>query len=302
MSQRDQERELRKSVSSALSKVTSPVIDVHVHPWTIDFMEKNECIKFAINFFHIPRERLPQKVEDLVSDMDEAGVDKSVILGQDMRSVERKEFQNYSIHNESLSELVERFPKRFIGFGAVDPRKDDALKKLKQLSVDFGFKGIKMHCDALGLDPNDKRLYPIYEKCVEYKLAVLHHTGTTGLGYCKIKHGHPVDLDDVAQDFPELKIIAAHFGWPWMEECFAVATRNLNVYIDVSGWLARYFPPLLITYMNGLLKDKMLFGTDYPMIRTPQWMNEFDEFCRPKLKEGVVEKVLGLNAIKLLNL
>jgi predicted TIM-barrel fold metal-dependent hydrolase len=302
MPQREQDRERTKSVSSAVSKLTSPVIDVHVHPWTVDFMEKNECIKFAINFFHIPRERLPKKVEDLVSDMDEAGVDKSVILGQDMRSVERKEFQNYSIPNESLSELVERFPKRFIGFGAVDPRKDDALKNLKQLSVDFGFKGIKMHCDALGLDPNDKSLYPIYEICVEYNLAVLHHTGTTGLGYCKIKHGHPVDLDDVAQDFPELKIIAAHFGWPWMEECFAVATRNPNVYIDVSGWLARYFPPLLITYMNGLLKDKMLFGTDYPMIRTPQWMKEFDEFCRRNLKEGVAEKLLGLNAMKLLNL
>lgn len=302
MSQQQQERELRKFVSSVVSKLSSPIIDIHVHPWTIDFMEKNECIKFAINFFHISRERLPNKVEDLVSDMDESGVDKSVILGQDMRSVEKEEFLNYTIPNKSLAELVERFPSRFIGFGAIDPRKDDALQKLRELLVDYGFKGIKMHCDALGLYPNDKILYPIYEKCVEYNLVVLHHTGTTGLGYCKIKFGHPVDLDDVAQDFPELKIICAHFGWPWMEECFAVATRNPNVYIDISGWLARYFPPLLITYMNGLLKDKMLFGTDYPMIRTPQWMKEFNEYCRPKLKEGVAEKILGLNAKRLLSL
>ncbi len=87
-----------------------------------------------------------------------------------------------------------------------------------------------------------------------------------------------------------------------MEECFAVATRNPNVYVDFSGWLARYFPPLLITYMNGPLKNKMLFGTDYPMIRTPLWMKEFDEFCRPKLKEGVAEKVLWENARSLLGL
>jgi predicted TIM-barrel fold metal-dependent hydrolase len=265
-------------------------------------MEKNEAIKFAINFFHIPREKLPQKIEDLVSDMDESGVDKGVILGQDLRSVERNEFRNYTLPNEFLKKIADRYPDRFVPFGAVDPRKDDAIQKLKTLAVDYGFKGIKLHCDALGLYPNDRLLDPIYQKCVEYGLIVLHHTGTTGLGYCKIKFGHPQDLDDVAQDYPELKIICAHFGWPWMEECFAVATRNPNVYVDISGWLAKYFPPLLITYMNGLLKDKMLFGTDYPMIRTPLWMRDFDEFCRPRLKEGVAEKVLGLNAKRLLGL
>jgi uncharacterized protein len=263
-------------------------------------MEKNECIKFAINFFHIPKERLPSKIDDLVNDMDEAEVDQCVVLGQDVRSVVKSEFRNYTLPNEFLKELVDRHPKRFIAFGAVDPRKDDALEKLRTLARDYHFKGIKLHCDAMGMNPNEPLLDPIYEKCVEYGLIVLHHTGTTGLGYCKIKFGHPLDLDDVAQDFPELKIILAHFGWPWMEECFAVATRNPNVYVDISGWLARYFPPLLITYMNGLLKDKMLFGTDYPMIRTPLWMKEFDSFCRPKLKGGVAEKILGINAEKLL--
>ena len=296
------EKNTTNFASKTISGHSSPVIDIHVHPWTLDFMEKNECIKFAINFFHIPKENLPKSIDDLVSDMNESGVDRSVILGQDMRSVYRQEFRNYTLPNKVLADLVGKYPDRFIAFGAVDPHKEDALKELAVLAKDYGFKGIKMHCDALGIYPNDKILYPIYEKCVEYGLVVLHHTGTTGLGYCKIKFGHPVDLDDVAQDFPDLKIICAHFGWPWMEECFAVATRNPNVYIDISGWLARYFPPLLITYMNGLLKDKMLFGTDYPMIRTPLWMMEFNEFCRPKLKEGVAEKILGVNAKNLLNI
>ncbi|MHB1908626.1 MAG: amidohydrolase family protein [Nitrososphaerales archaeon] len=281
--------------------MASPVIDVHVHPWTLDFMKKNKCIEFAIDFFHIDPNTLPKKIEDLIQDMDSAGVDKSVILGQDVRSVERTEFQNYTLANEALKELVDQYPNRFVAFGAVDPRKEDAIQKLETM-VDYGFKGIKIHCDALGIYPNDQVLYPIYQKCVENDLTVLHHTGTTGLGYCKIKFGRPLDLDDVAQDFPELKIIAAHFGWPWMEECFAVSTRNPNVYVDISGWLARYFPPLLITYMNGLLKDKMLFGTDYPMIRTPRWMEEFNEFCKPKLKQSVAERVLGLNAKKLLGM
>ncbi len=278
------------------------IIDMHVHPWTLDFMDRNECIKFAINFFRIPRELLPKTIEDLLADMDECKVSKSVVLGQDVRSVERKEFVNYTLPNEELKSLVDKYPERFIAFGAVDPRKDDSLSKLRTMAKDYGFSGIKFHCDASGLYPNDRLLYPIYAKCEEYGLVVLHHTGTTGLGYCKIKFGRPLDLDDVAQDFPELKIVCAHFGWPLMEECFAVATRNPNVYVYFSGWLARYFPPLLIVYMNGLLKDKMLFGTDYPMIRTPLWMKEFNEFCRPKLKEGVAEKILGENARRLLKL
>ena len=266
-------------------------------------MEENDCIKFAIDFFKIPRDRLPGSLEDLVSDMDRAGVSKGVILGQDVRSVAKPEFRNYTLENSSLKKMIDRFPDRFIGFGSVDPRKEDAISKLDEMARDYGFRGLKIHGDASEIYPNDKELlYPIYEKCVEHDLIVLHHTGTTGLGYCKIKYGRPLDLDEVAQDFPELKIVCAHFGWPWMEECFAVATRNPNVYVDVSGWLARYFPPLLIVYMNGLLREKMLFGTDYPMIRTPLWMKEFDEFCRPKLKEGVAEKVLSENARKLLQL
>jgi uncharacterized protein len=231
-----------------VSNLSSPVIDIHVHPWTIDFMEKNECIKFAINFFRISKERLPKKIEDLVSDMDDSGVGKSVILRQDARSVERIEFKNYTLPNEFLKDIVDRYPDRFIAFGAVDPRKEDALQKLKILALDYDFKGIKLHCDASGLYPNDPVLYPVYEKCVEYGLVVLHHTGTTGLGYCKIKFGHPQDLDDIAQDFPELKIVCAHFGWPWMEECFAVETRKPNVYVDISGWLAIF--PSAFDYLH----------------------------------------------------
>jgi len=277
-------------------------IDIHVHPWTREFMERNECIRYAVEFFKIPPERIPNSIEDLVADMDEAGVETSVILGQDVRSSSKSEFKNYTLPNEELKKIVDKHPDRFIAFGSVDPRKDHALAKLKTMALDYGFKGLKIHCDASEIYPNDPELYPIYEKCVEYGLVVLHHTGTTGLGYCKIKYGRPLDLDDVAQDFPDLKLICAHFGWPWAEECFAVATRNRNVYVDISGWLARYFPPLLVTYMNGLLKEKMLFGTDYPMIRTPAWMKDYDEFCRPKLKIGVSEKILYENARSLLKL
>lgn len=263
-------------------------------------MEKNECIRYAVEFFKIPPDQLPESIDDLLSEMDDVGVQKSVILGQDVRSSSKSQFKNYTLPNEELKKLVDANPERFVAFGSVDPRKEDALNKLKTMALDYGFKGLKIHGDASEIYPNDKLLYPIYEKCVEYGLVVMHHTGTTGLGYCKIKYGRPLDLDDVAQDFPELKIVCAHFGWPWMEECFAVVVRNRNVYVDISGWLPRYFPPQLVTYMNGLLKDKTLFGTDYPMIRTGAWMEDFDKFTRPQLKLGVAERILRKNAKTLL--
>lgn len=86
-------------------------------------MERNECIRFAIDFFRIPKERLPNSTEDLVRDMDEAGVERSVILGQDMRSVRKKEYKNYTLPNEEQKRLVDKYPERFVAFGAVDPRK-----------------------------------------------------------------------------------------------------------------------------------------------------------------------------------
>jgi len=277
-------------------------IDIHVHPWTREFMEKNECIRYAIDFFRIPHEMLPESIDDLISEMDRAGVQKSVILGQDLRSSKKPQFKNYTLPNDELEKLVDLHPDRFVGFGSVYPRNEDSLGQLRTMAVDCGFKGLKIHGDASEVYPNDPVLYPIYEKCVEHGLVVLHHTGTTGLGYCKIKYGRPLDLDDVAQDFPDLKIICAHFGWPWMEECFAVAVRNRNVYVDISGWMPRYYPPLLITYMNGLLTDKVVFGTDYPMIRQTAWMSDFEKHTRPQLKEGVPDKVLQENARRLLKI
>jgi predicted TIM-barrel fold metal-dependent hydrolase len=279
-------------------------IDIHVHPWTLDFMLKNDCIKTAVNFFRLKTEDLPRSTENIIEEMDEAHVDASVILGQDARSTRKPEFANYFLPNDFLYRLVDKYPKRFIAFAGIDPMKrEEAEKELIRCVKDLHFSGVKLHCVAIGIYSNDVEfLYPIYERCQELKIPVLHHTGTTGLGNCKIKFGRPIFLDDVAQDFPDLKIIAAHFGWPWMEECFAVAIRNPNVYIDISGWLPRYLPPSVIQHVNGQLKDKMLFGTDYPMIKMTRWMKDFNTSLIPHLKPTVVSKLLAENAARILNI
>ena len=118
-------------------------------------MERNECIRYAVEFFKIPQERIPNSIEDLVTEMDEAGVETSVILGQDVRSSSKSEFKNYTLPNEESKKIVDKHPDRFIAFGSVDPRKDDALAKLKTMALDYGFEGLKIHCDASEIYPND---------------------------------------------------------------------------------------------------------------------------------------------------
>ncbi|MGH3495348.1 MAG: amidohydrolase family protein, partial [Sciscionella sp.] len=109
----------------------------------------------------------------------------------------------------------------------------------------------------------------------------------------------PMLVDDVAVDFPELRIILAHPSFPWQEEALAVATHKPTVYIDLSGWSPKYFPPLLVRYANTLLKDKVLFGSDYPVLTPDRWLADFDTL---DIKSEVRPLILKGNAVKLLRL
>jgi hypothetical protein len=106
-------------------------------------------------------------------------------------------------------------------------------------------------------------------------------------------------LDDVAADFPELKIIMAHPGWPWQDEQLAIAMHKENVYIDLSGWSPKHFQPLLVTYMTKLIPQKFLFGTDYPMLSPQRWLEDFKQL---NVTSEVRKMVLGENARRLLRL
>ncbi len=106
-------------------------------------------------------------------------------------------------------------------------------------------------------------------------------------------------LDDVAVDFPDMPIILAHPSFPWQEEALSVATHKPQVYIDLSGWSPKYFPPILVQYANTLLKDKILFGSDYPVMSPERWMAEFDKL---PIKPEVRPLILKENAAKLLRL
>ena len=123
--------------------------------------------------------------------------------------------------------------------------------------------------------------------------------GMPGGGGIRLKYSIPLYQDDVAADFPGMPIILAHPSFPWQEEALAVALHKQQVYIDLSGWSPKYFPPILVQYANSLLADKVLFGSDFPLLTPDRWLADF---ARLEIKPEVREKILKLNAARLLGL
>ncbi len=265
-------------------------------------MRKNGPIMKACRFFKLDFDRLPTTVEQVLEEMDEAGVAKGVILGQDTHATKNASFRHYTLKNDYLASIASKSGDRLIPFAGVDPNSGtEAARELRRAVTKLGFRGLKVHSSANSVYPNDeKRMNPIYDVCQDFEIPVLFHTGTTGLGDCEIKYSKPEFLDEVCQRYPDLKVVMAHFGWPWADVTLSIALRNPNVFIDVSGWRPRYLPETIIPYLNGILQDRFLFGTDYPMIRHAEWMEDFDTSLKPRLKVGVAEKLLKRNAERLL--
>jgi uncharacterized protein len=210
------------------------------------------------------------------------------------------------ISNEEIAELA-RKEDNAIAFASINPHRGaDGVRLARKLIEEHGVKGFKFHPSVQEFFPNDRMAYPLYEVIAEAKLPALFHTGQTGVGAgtpggggIRLKYSHPMLLDDVAADFPEMPIILAHPSFPWQEEALSVATHKPQVYIDLSGWSPKYFPPILVQYANTLLKDKILFGSDYPVIAPERWMEEFEKL---PIKPEVKQKIYKENAARLLKL
>lgn len=212
------------------------------------------------------------------------------------------------ISNEEVAKVVASAPEVFLAFCSVDPLGGRrSVKEVERCVREFGMRGVKFQSIAQEFEPNDRRVYPIYEACQDLGIVVTFHTGTTaveqgepGGGGLKLKYARPIPyIDDVAADFPELKIIGAHPGWPWENELLAVARHKANVYIDLSGWAPKYFPESVVHYANTLLQDKCLFGSDYPFISPERWLREFADL---PIRDTVRPKILRENAARLLGL
>lgn len=214
-------------------------------------------------------------------------------------------FRRYE--NEEVAEIAARNADIMIPFASIDPAKGRlGAREARRLVREFGVRGFKFHPTMQAFYPNDRSAYPLYEAIAEEGAITLFHTGQTGVGAgmrggmnMRLKYSNPIYLDDVAADFPDMSIILAHPSFPWQEEALSVATHKPNVYIDMSGWSPKYFPPILVRYANTMLKHKMLFGSDWPAITPDRWLADFEGI---EIRDEVRPLILKENARKLLKL
>jgi predicted TIM-barrel fold metal-dependent hydrolase len=209
--------------------------------------------------------------------------------------------------NEEIAELAAEHADVLIPFASVDPaRGADAVARARRLAGGGVVRGFKFHPNLQGFFPDDRAVYPLYEVLQEHGMVALFHSGHTGVGAgtrggggVRLKYSNPMHVDDVAVDFPDLKIILAHPSFPWQDEALSVALHKPNVHIDLSGWSPKYFPPSLVQHANTLLKNKMLFGSDFPVITPDRWLADLD---RTEIRESVRPLILKDNAVRLLGL
>jgi uncharacterized protein len=210
------------------------------------------------------------------------------------------------VPNDDVAAFAEENSDVVMAFASVDPtRGPEALTEARRL-IARGVKGFKLHCPLQQFHANDRMAYPFYEVINEARLPVIFHTGHSGIGTgmpggggVRLKYGNPMDIDDVAVDFPDMPIIMADPAFPWQDEAISVCLHKRQVYIDLSGWSPKYFSPILIQYANTLLKKKVLFGSDFPLITPDRWLADFEKIA---IKDDVRPLILKENAIKLFGL
>ena len=211
-----------------------------------------------------------------------------------------------ALSSEEIVDEAAEYADVLIPFGSVDPHGGRAsVARIRDL-VARGARGFKFHPSLQAFEPNDPAFYPLYAAITELGVPALFHTGQTGIGAglpgghgIKLRYSNPMLLDDVAADFPDLTVVMAHPSVPWQDEAISIATHKTNVYIDLSGWSPKYFPPQLVKAANGLLRTKVLFGSDFPVITPDRWLADF---AKLEIKEEVRPLILKDNAVRVLGL
>ncbi|MFC9999265.1 amidohydrolase family protein [Nocardia sp. NPDC127526] len=212
-----------------------------------------------------------------------------------------------AISSEEIAERAAEHADVLIPFGSVDPlRGDAAIAQARRLVTEYGVRGFKFHPSLQGFAPNEPQFNPLWAALEELGVPALFHTGQNGIGAglpggrgIKLRYSNPLLLDDIAADFPGLTVILAHPSVPWQAEAISMATHKANVFIDMSGWSPKYFPAELAQAAGGMLRRKVLFGSDYPLIAPERWLADFATLG---LKEDVLPGIFKNNAAGLLGL
>lgn len=274
------------------------IIDFHVHPPTEEFVKAlGRYYETTLNYFRSKRKILG--VREFIEELKKQGITKSVLLPL------TSNLEGFSsISNEHIAELVNASDGFFIGFASFNLK--DPLSDVKKAIEELGLKGIKMHPQLLNARPDHEIFEKVYEYASKKELNIVIHTGITGIGAgtkggggLSLDFGRPIYIDNIARRYTNVNFIMAHFGWPWYEEALAIAYHKDNVYIDISGWSPKYIPSIVLRYIDSLIQNKALFGSDYPMLEPSRIIEELKQM---KLKEETLNKLLYINAQHLLKI
>ncbi len=240
-------------------------------------------------------------IESYLQSMDRAGIQVAFLAASKAGS--KGHPSTWHVPYEMVADIVKRYPTRFRGMAGIDPTEGmEGVRGLEYAIKELGFVGAHLYPHWFELRPHHRKYYPFYAKCVELGVPIQMQVGHC-LIYSKDRPlksvGRPIYLDTIACDFPELKLIGIHTGWPWVEEMISVAWKHPNVYIGSDAYAPKYWKAEFIHFINSWGQDKVLFGTDFPIIDFERATREIKELG---LAEAAKEKLLWRNAARLYGL
>jgi predicted TIM-barrel fold metal-dependent hydrolase len=238
-----------------------------------------------------------ESVDEMLRLMDGAGVEKVFITQCKMWSYRRK-WMYMDTTLEEVLQYTQKHPRRFVGLAGYDPfHINESLKEIELAVTRHGFRGVYVHIYGFDIPLNDRKMYPLYAKCVELDIPVSMQVGHV-LEAMPSDCGRPMHLDRIACDFPDLKILGAHTGWPWVDELISVCYKWENVWFGVDAWMPKYLSPQILQFINSRLgRDRCIWGTN-----GLPWKESLKQLGDLDLKEEVRHKLMRSNAVELFKL
>ncbi len=273
---------------------TDGAIDVVCNLFTPQEVQNGQT---GVDEYFLDQVRFPQElrpgvpIETYLEKMDRASIQRSLLIA--VRAGDMRIKGSFEISYERVAEMCQKYPDRFSGLAGVDPTRGmQSLRDLEHAVKEYGFVGAHLYPHWFGLPPDQARYYPLYAKCCELDIPIMMQVGHC-LRYQRERIlpsvGRPITLDQIAIDFPELVLIGIHIGYPWTEEMISVAWKHENVYIGSDAYAPRHWPEPFVHFINTWGKDKVVFGTDWPVIDPERATKEINELeLRPESKQKLL--------------
>ena len=282
----------------------SGIIDIVVNLYTPQEVELGQT---GLDEEFKKQVRMPEKmrsgvtIPDYIKKMDQAGIERSLLIA--VRAGDIRVPESFEVPYESVHKVCSEYPDRFSGLAGIDPfRGMQGLMDLENAVNEMGFVGAHLYPHWCELPPNHRKYYPYYAKCSELGIPIMMQVGHN-LVYSRKRRlpsvGKPIYLDQVAIDFPELKLIGIHIGIPWTEEMISMCWKHENVFTAGDAYAPKYWPESYVHYANSYGQKKVLFGTDWPVIDPVRAVEEFNQL---NFRESASQRILRENALEVFNL